>query len=33
VIVQRWQDWAGAKAVLEANGRTYGEIGGTREAA
>ena len=33
VIVQRWQDWAGGTAMLEENGRSFGEIGGTREAA
>jgi DNA modification methylase len=33
VIVQRWQDWTGDAAVLEENGRSFGEIGGAREAA
>ena len=33
VIVQRWQDWAGATAVLEGDGRTFGEIAGAREVA
>jgi DNA modification methylase len=31
VIVQRWQDWAGAKAVLEGDGRSYEEIAAGRE--
>ena len=26
VIVQRWQDWAGGTAMLEANGRSFGEV-------
>ena len=26
VIVQRWQDWSGETAVLEAIGRTFEEI-------
>jgi DNA modification methylase len=33
VIVQRWQDWTGAMAVLEEDGRSFGEIAGSREAA
>jgi DNA modification methylase len=33
VIVQRWQEWAGASAVLEDDGRRYEEIAGSREAA
>jgi DNA methylase len=28
VIVQRWQNWAGAIAVLEEDGRSFGEIAG-----
>jgi hypothetical protein len=32
VIVQRWQDWAGATAVLEGDGRTYEEVAVGREA-
>jgi DNA modification methylase len=31
VMVQRWQDWAGASAMLE-DGRSFGEIAGAREA-
>jgi DNA modification methylase len=26
VIVQRWQDWAGERAVLDGDGRSFGEI-------
>jgi DNA modification methylase len=26
VIIRRWQDWAGGTAVLEGDGRSYGEI-------
>jgi hypothetical protein len=26
VIVQRWQEWAGAIAVLEGDGRSFEEI-------
>ena len=33
VIIRRWQDWAGATAVLEGDGRSFGEIAGAREAA
>jgi DNA modification methylase len=33
VIVQRWQDWTGAMAVLEEDGRSFGGIAGSREAA
>jgi DNA modification methylase len=33
VIVQRWQDWAGATAVLEGDGRSYEEIAAERAAA
>jgi DNA modification methylase len=33
VIVQRWQDWAGGKAVLEENGRSFEEMNGSREPA
>jgi DNA modification methylase len=33
VIVHRWQDWAGATAVLEGDGRRYEEIAGSRQAA
>jgi DNA modification methylase len=33
VIVQRWQDWAGASAVLKGDGRSFEEIAGVREAA
>jgi DNA modification methylase len=32
VIVQRWQDWTGAMAVLEEDGRSFGGIAGSREA-
>jgi DNA modification methylase len=32
VIVQRWQDWTGATAVLEGDGRTYEEVAVGREA-
>jgi hypothetical protein len=33
VILQRWQDWTGAMAVLEEDGRSFGGIAGSREAA
>jgi DNA modification methylase len=33
VIVQRWQDWTGVMAVLEEDGRSFGGIAGSREAA
>jgi DNA modification methylase len=33
VIVRRWQEWAGATAVLEGDGRSFGDIAGSREAA
>jgi DNA modification methylase len=33
VIVQRWQEWAGEKATLEGDGRSFEEIAGSREAA
>jgi DNA modification methylase len=33
VIVQRWQDWAGATATLEGNGRSFEEIAAGRRAA
>jgi DNA modification methylase len=33
VIIQRWQDWAGAKAILEDDGGSFEEIAGSREAA
>jgi DNA modification methylase len=33
VIVQRWQDWAGATAVLEGDGRSFEAIARSREAA
>jgi DNA modification methylase len=33
VIVRRWQEWSGAMAVLEEDGRSFGEIAGSREAA
>jgi DNA modification methylase len=33
VIVRRWQEWTGAMAVLEEDGRSFGEIAGSREAA
>jgi DNA modification methylase len=33
VIAQRWQDWAGAEAVLDGGDQTFGEIAGSREAA
>ena len=32
VIVQRWQDWAGATAVLESDGRSFEESAAGREA-
>jgi DNA modification methylase len=32
-IILRWQDWTGAMAVLEKDGRTYEEIAAGREAA
>ena len=32
VIVQRWQEWAGASAVLEGDGRSFEEIAAEREA-
>ena len=28
VIIQRWQDWTGASAVLEADGGEFGALGG-----
>jgi DNA modification methylase len=33
VIVQRWQEWAGATAVLAGDGRSFEEIAAGREAA
>jgi DNA modification methylase len=33
VTIQRWQEWAGAAAVLECDGRSFGDIAGSREAA
>jgi DNA modification methylase len=33
VTIQRWQEWAGATAVLEGDGRSFGDIAGSREAA
>jgi DNA modification methylase len=33
VILQRWQNWTGAMAVLEEDGRSFGGIAGSREAA
>ena len=33
VILQRWQDWTGAMAVLEEDGRSFGGIADSREAA
>jgi DNA modification methylase len=33
VIVQRWQDWAGGTATLEANGRSFEQMAGSREPA
>jgi len=33
VIVQRWQEWVGATAVLEGDGRSFEEIAAGREAA
>jgi hypothetical protein len=33
VVVQRWQDWAGGTAVLDADGRSFEEIAGSRAAA
>ena len=33
VIVQRWQAWAGGRASLEGDGRSFEEIATGREAA
>ena len=33
VIVRRWQEFSGGAAVLDGDGRTYGDIAGEREAA
>jgi hypothetical protein len=33
VIVQRWQEFSGGTAILEADGRSYEEIAAGREAA
>jgi DNA modification methylase len=33
VMIRRWQDWAGATALLEGDGRSFGEIAGSLEAA
>ena len=33
VIVQRWQDWTGEKAVLEGDGGSFDQIAGSREPA
>jgi len=33
VIIQRWQDFTGQQATLEATGQTYAEIKAEREAA
>ena len=33
VIVRRWQEWTGEQAMLEGDGRSFGEIAGAREAA
>jgi hypothetical protein len=33
VIVRRWQEWTGERAVLEGDGRSLEEIAGSRQAA
>jgi DNA modification methylase len=33
VIVQRWQEFSGGAAVLDSDGRSFGEITGARAAA
>jgi DNA modification methylase len=33
VIILRWQEWTGATAVLESDGRSFGDIAGSRKAA
>jgi hypothetical protein len=33
VIIQRWQEFSGGTAVLDSDGRSFGEIAGAREAA
>ena len=33
VIVRRFQDWAGERAVLQGDGRSFEEIAASREAA
>ena len=33
VIIQRWQDWTGATAVLEGDGRSFGALAGQRRGA
>jgi DNA modification methylase len=33
VIIQRWQDWTDATAVLEGDGRSFGALAGQRRGA
>jgi hypothetical protein len=33
MIIKRWQEWAGAMAVLEGDGRSFGALAGQRRGA